>query len=663
MAAKETDKKVVQPDVSLFGEADPLVGTVVDGRWEIETFLGEGSLSGVYKARDRASERQIKVLKRIHPHLLANIKNMKRFETKCRSLFTIKGDNVACYKDVVITQDGSTFFLVMDEIKFESLEDLLSKSGHISVERAVSIFKQVCQALEQGEAAGFQHRDMKPSNIIIVDNAKFLDEVKVIDFGVAKLLAEESEYSKSAQYITHTREVFGSPLYLSPEQCTGKRLDHRTDIYALGCVMYEAVTGKPPFVGKNVLETAYKHMNEPPKPIEIEDADQTFLSRLQTVTFKCLEKEPDFRYQSVSELKQDLDLLLICPQEEWETTANALKKGASTTRGRRGFMPVSSEFMLFGVLTAILIGVPIFWVTTSFNPSEQKYPPFPNDKLWVVQKKDKVSEVEGFGPRQEAAKDALELVKEEQGEDSEEYANALSSLVELYANSSHWKEAEERTRQLIKVTEKVKGPWPNADSWRILGYVCFMQDNYDAAVEACNKAVALMENDPLKQRGMIQPLHVLGDIYTQRNELEKGVATYEKLFGIVDITKETDPPNYADTCSKLADMYRRQEKFADSERYYRLGLEWWRSHGKVESVYAAKSLYGLALVLIAQSKYEEARDTLKEAIPIVKTMVGEKSGLMGAVKKQYVSVLWRLSPFEAIKAQMSDSESNSNSSY
>jgi len=186
-----------------------------------------------------------------------------------------------------------------------------------------------------------------------------------------------------------------------------------------------------------------------------------------------------------------------------------------------------------------------------------------------------------------------------------------------------------------------------------------MQDEFDPAVEACTKAVTLMENDPLQQRQMLQPLRVLGDIYTQRGALEKGVATYEKLF---DITKETDPPSYADTCSRLADMYRRQNKAADSERYYRLGLEWWRSHGKVESSYAGKSLYGLALVLIAQGKYEEARDVLKEAIPIVKTTIGDKSGLMGAVKKQYVSVLWRLSPFEAIKAQMGDSESNSSSS-
>ncbi len=651
------EKGAQKQDISLFGEADPLVGTAVDGRWQVESFLGEGSLSAVYKVRDKGNDREVKVLKKIHPHLLQNIRNMKRFEQKVRALCNVKGDNIGIYKDVIVAPDG-IFFLVMDEINFESLEDLLSKSGHIPVERAVTIFKQVCAALEQGETAGFQHRDMKPSNIIIVDNAKFVDEVKVIDFGVAKLLAEESEYSKSAQYITHTREVFGSPLYLSPEQCTGKRLDSRTDIYALGCVMYEAVTGKPPFVGKNVLETAYKHMNESPKAIEIDDADPTFLTRLQTVTFKCLEKEPDFRYQTITELKQDLEQLLVASQEEWEVNANAFKKGTNVARRRKGLLPVSSEFMLFGVLTVILIGVPIFWVTTSFNPSEQKYPPFQHEKLWVVGKKDAKTEVEGFGPRQEAAKDALELVKEEQGEDSEEYANALSSLVELYANSAHWKEAEERTRQLIRVTEKVKGPWPTSQSYRILGYVCFMQDEFDQAVEACNKAVSLMENDPLQQRSMIQPLRVLGDVHMQRGELDKGVATYEKLFNIVDITKETDPPTYADTCSKLADMYRRQDKNADAERYYRLGLEWWRSHGKVESAYAGKSLYGLGLVLIAEGKFEEARDALKEAIPIVKTTVGEKSGLMGAVRKQYISVLWRLNPLEALKFQMSDSEAN-----
>jgi len=644
----------------LFGEADPLVGSVINGRWEVESYLGEGSLSGAYRARDLQGDRQFKVLKKIHPHLLQNIKNQKRFEQKCKALFTLKGNNIIPYKEMVISADGTTF-LVMDEVRFESLEDLLSKSGHISIERAVNIFKQVCQALEQGEAAGLQHRDLKPSNIVIVDNAKFVDDVKVLDFGVAKLLADESEYNKSAQYITHTREVFGSPLYLSPEQCTGKRLDSRTDIYALGCVMYEAITGKPPFVGKNVLETAYKHMNEAPKPIELEEADSAFLARLQTVIFKCLEKEPDLRYQSAAELRHDLELMLACQEEEWQVSAQAFKKSTASARRRHGIMPISSEFILFGVLTLILIGVPIFWVTNSFNPNDQKFPPFNNEQLWVVDRKAKTTEVEGFGPRQEAAKDALELVREEQGESSEEYANALSSLVELYANSAHWKEAEERTKQLITVCQKVKkGPWPLSQSYRILGYVAFMQDEVDESVEACNKAVQLMENDPLQQRSMIQPLRVLGDIYTRQKELEKAVATYEKLFGIVDITKETDPPTYADTCSKLADVYRRQEKYADAERYYRLGVEWWRSHGKVESPYAARSLYGLGLVLVAEGKYDEARDVLKEAIPIIKSTVGEKSGLMGATKKQYINVLWRLNPLEALKAQMGDSEASNN---
>lgn len=651
-------QKTEGTDLSLFGEADPLVGTVLGGRWKIEQFLGEGSLSSAYRAKDKQADNAPRVLKRIHKHLLANIRNPKKFETKCRALASIKGEHIAAYIDIFNAPDGS-FFLIMDEIHFESLEDLLSKSGHISIERAINVFKQVCLALEQGEAASCEHRDLKPSNIIIVDNDKFVDDVKVLDFGIARLLADESEYNKSAQYITHTREVFGSPLYLSPEQCTGKRLDVRSDIYSLGCVMYEAITGKPPFVGKNVLETAYKHMNEAPKQIELEDADQAMVGRLETVIFKCLEKDPDLRYQSINDLRHDLELLLVCPEEEWQTTAYALRKATSSSKRKKGLL-VSSEFMLFGVLTVILIGVPIFWVTTSFGTPQQKYPDFNNEHLWVVaSKKENKSEVEGFGPRQEAAKDALELVKEEQGINSEEYANALSSLVELYANSGHWKEAEDRTKQLIEVTQKVKGPWPVAQSYRILGYVTFMQDENDEAIEACNKAVSLMENDPLQQRAMIQPLRVLGDIYSRKGDLEKAVATFEKLFGIVDITKETDPPTYADTCSKLADAYRRQQKYTDSERYYRLGLEWWRNHGKADVPYAAKSLYGLGLVLVAEGKFEDAKETFKEAIPITKSTIGERSALMGAVKKQYVDVLWRINPMEALKAQMSEGESSS----
>lgn len=654
MSEKEIDA-TKKKSLNLFGDADPLVGKMVEGRWHIVDFLGEGSLSSVYIAKAKDTGEQV-ILKNIHIHLSQGIRNLKKFRQRVSNLAEdLKGQNICSYKEIFVT-DEKSIWIVLEALNFESLEDLLSKSGHIGIERAASLFKQVCKGLEEGEKLGLQHRDLKPSNIIILDDDKFTDDVRLVDFGIAQLLGEESENSSSSQYITHTNEVFGSPLYLSPEQCTGKRLDQRSDIYSLGCVMYEALVGKPPFVGKNVLETAYKHMNEDPREIALEDADQTLVSRFETVIFKCLKKNPDERYQSVSQLKSDLELLLLANNEEWTESANAFKETAPLARKRFGFYPLSSEFILFGALTLILTGVPIFWVTTSLSPKEKKYPPLNEKMLWVVQSKKIESSVEGFEPRKQAALDALDFVRDEQGEDSKQYANALSSLVELFANSAHWKEAEEKTRELIEVTRKVKGQWPQVESYRILGYVCFMQDKLDEAEKACLKALDLMDSETVQVGSKIQPLRVLGDIYSQRDDLDKALKIYEKLFGVAQGIKENHPSIYQDACSKLADIHSRMKNYPEAENYYRLGLDWWRSHGKSESIYAAKSFYGLGSVLAAQQKNDQAEEAFKEGLPICRATAGPSSSLMGAMRKKYVDTLWHNKPWVALQMQLSDSD-------
>ena len=222
--------------------------------------------------------------------------------------------------------------------------------------------------------------------------------------------------------------------------------------------------------------------------------------------------------------------------------------------------------------------------------------------LWVIQNKNVESEVEGFEPRKQAALDALDFVRDEQGEKSEQYANALCSLIELFANSAHWKEAEEKLNELIEVTKTVKGQWPQAESYRILGYVCFMQNKFDDAEKNCLKAVSLMDSETLRTGSKIQPLRVLGDIYSSRDDLENALKIYEKLYGITEGIKENHPTIYQDACSKLADIHRRLKNYEEAEKYYRLGLDWWRTHSKAESVYAAKSLYGTRFGSICSKK-------------------------------------------------------------
>ncbi len=646
-------------DLSLFGNADPLVGTTIGDRWEVQEFLGEGSLSSVYKAKDLLRQNFV-ALKRIHPHLLSNVKNLKRFEQRLKQLATLSHPQIANFRDVYLTNDAQVF-LIIDFLNFESLEDILSKTGHIGIERAIDIFRQCCMAIEHADGIGVVHRDIKPSNIIIMDTQTFTDEVKLVDFGIAKALAEEGDSDRSGQYMTRTREsVFGSPLYLSPEQCGGKKLDSRSDLYSLGCVMYETVTGKPPFVGKNVLETAYKHMNEAPKPITTDQtsSDLALVGRMEAIIFKCLAKDPEQRYQSASELRNDLDAVFTSSEQEWVTGSYALRKVTKARKTEKKSVPISFEMMIFGVLTVLLVGVVGFWSVSILAPEGQEYEPFNSENLWVIENKKKGGQVEDFGNREEAAKVALAGVERERGPDCREYADALSSLVDLYFHAGHWNDAAVHCKHLIEVTQKVGGPFSLANCYRILGMCYFLQDDFKEAEEVNKKAVQLLELDPREQAAIVSPLKVLGDIYSRSKRLDDAATIYEKLYGIVDSRKESSPAEYSDGCSRLGDVYRRQGKLNEAERYYRLGIDWWKSHGKPDSVYAAKSMFGLGLVLARMNKFQEAEQCYKDALPMARSQCGERSGLVGAIRRQYMDVLWRTNWINALMMKVGDGEKN-----
>src|SRR5262249_53574794 len=147
------------------------------------------------------------------------------------------------------------------------------------------------------------HRDLKPSNLMLIKHGDDRDFVKVVDFGIAKIVSEGGESLK----LTSTGDVFGSPLYMSPEQCLGQNLDARSDIYSMGIVMYEALTGKPPFAGNNVLETILKQTNDPAPGLGAIEGDVRVVQKLDAIVLKCLAKAPEARYQTMLELKADLE--------------------------------------------------------------------------------------------------------------------------------------------------------------------------------------------------------------------------------------------------------------------------------------------------------------------------------------------------------------------
>lgn len=644
-------------DEGMFSPAkDAFVGKQLD-HYEVEEKIAEGGLSSVYRATD-VNNRQTVVLKIVHKHLLSSVKNYKKLESKIRALINLSDPHIATYKDVVFV-DGRVV-LVLKPLIFESLEDLLSKTGHIGPERAVGIFIQVCQAMEAASRADIVHRDIKPSNIIILDNQKFSDDIMVMDFGIAKIIADESEGAKSDQFVTRTRETFGSPLYLSPEQCAGKKVDSRSDIYSLGCVIYESLTGKPPFVGKNVLETAYKHMNDNPRPLGLDASMEPVSSRFEEVVAKCLTKDPDGRYQTADALRNDLELLMAASDTEWENSANVYREDTPRKKEGRKGRGLSIEAIIWSSAILVLVGIVGFWSWFILKPeSSKKYPTLDNDTLWVVSTTTKPTPVEDFGNKEESNKLTLQNIERDMGINCREYADALLVLVQLYFDCQHWSDAQQYSKKLVSVTEKLEkdgqeGPGPLSECLRMVGYAAFRAGDYPEAIAASQRSVDLAYGKETLNGSTIQCLKILGDIYSRQGKLRKAAEVYNQFFALADQDKEQHPTIYWEATSKFADIYRRMNDNAESERVYKLGIEWWRSHGMPDNTWASRALYGYALVLYSQNKYKETEDVLKEDLALIRRLPAADMALLGAVRKLYTETLWHTNWMGAVSAQLGD---------
>ncbi len=185
----------------------------------------------------------------------------------------------------------------MDFVDGTTVADEVQRLGRLPVKRCLRIFIQVAFAIAYAHENGVIHRDLKSSNIMVVKGEGDEELVKIVDFGIAKLTGAD-EFNQ--QTLTKTGEIFGSPLFMSPEQCMGLSVDLRSDLYSLGCMLYEALTGAPPFIGESALATMMKHQSEPPLSLKEASMGIDFPKELERIVAKLLEKDPNNRYQNAS---------------------------------------------------------------------------------------------------------------------------------------------------------------------------------------------------------------------------------------------------------------------------------------------------------------------------------------------------------------------------
>ncbi len=321
---------------------------ILGERYQLGEGIGVGGMAEVFRGRDIRLGRDVAV-KVLRADLAREPAFQGRFRREAQAA---AGLNAPCIVSVFDTGESDGVpYIVMEYVEGRTLRDILQGEGRLLPQRALEVVADVCAALDVAHAAGIVHRDIKPGNVMLTPRG----EVKVMDFGIARAVSDTSSTT------TQTAAVMGTAAYLSPEQARGETVDLRSDIYSTGCMLYELVTGAPPFTGDSPVAVAYQHVREEPTPPSA--YDDTLPPSIDAVVLKAMAKRPDLRYQSADEMREDLlraaagQPVLAVPvvaEPEPEMAQTSVTTLRAPERRRRG-RPLLVVFGL--ILVAVVAGV------------------------------------------------------------------------------------------------------------------------------------------------------------------------------------------------------------------------------------------------------------------------------------------------------------------
>jgi len=376
-----------------------LPGTVIDSKYEIISLLGEGGMGSVYLVHHLFLDKDM-ALKTFRSRQIDQ-EASKRFELEVRAIAKLSHKNIVQVFDSGLTADGRPFY-TMELLSGKSLVKHIAQRS-LSLRETLEVFKEVAAGLAHAHTAGIIHRDIKPDNIHLgtpAGKAGKISVVKIVDFGIAKLAMENNseEPGHDDQMLTRAGRIFGSPLYMSPEQSIGQPTDHTTDIYSFGCSLFEAITGRPPFVGKDSSATLACHRLEPPPTLAQSAPDMAFSQRLEALLAKLLEKNKKDRFQSFTEVRQEIQRILarlpdsqkpegstIAQKAESSLHSNSAKQAKTdpllaADRAISQVLQANRKLIIPVTIAALstVLGVSVWFTAQMFLPSSHKQ----NSKLW-----------------------------------------------------------------------------------------------------------------------------------------------------------------------------------------------------------------------------------------------------------------------------------------
>ena len=283
-------------------DRDPLVGRTIGGSFKVEKLIGEGAMGRVYQA-DHIQLKKKVALKILRSNLVNDQTVVKRFEREAQAASRLNNPNCISIFGFGQEDDGALLWMAMEFIQGRDLGTIIAEESPLKTDRIVHIIGQVCEALDEAHSANIIHRDLKPANVVCYDHRRTKDFVKVLDFGIAKIIDPGDDY----QALTRDGIVCGTPAYMSPEQVQGFELDNRSDLFSLGIILYQTLTAKLPFYAESAVEVATKIVIEDPSKPSQQRPEWSYPPELEAIALRLLSKKKEERFANALEVKEALE--------------------------------------------------------------------------------------------------------------------------------------------------------------------------------------------------------------------------------------------------------------------------------------------------------------------------------------------------------------------
>lgn len=609
-------------------EEDPFLGRVIDGKYEMTDLLGGGGAGLVYKATHVLMKKTVAV-KVLFPHLCMKQEIVKRFQQEAESSSRLSHPNIVSVHDFGITSTGQPY-LVMDYVKGRPLDEVLERRGSLPIKRAVNVMQQACDALAHAHSRNVVHRDLKPSNIMLAKDDNGDEVVKVVDFGLAKAFDREGQ---PIEKLTQTGEVFGSPAYMSPEQCKGAKVDYRTDIYAMGCILFEVLSGRMAFTAETAVETIVKQMNEAPPRLTITAADPQVVSQFEEVALKALAKDPNRRYQSMTELKDHIT------QAEKSTIIGAATSGLKVTYLKWfGFdlNVVLSRKKIFIILPLlIIVGAVVMFMFVVFgdNGNEDK-----GAAAQIVR-----WQVEKPKPEQTISTDNSQfgelIFSLEQGANKKD---ALQEMGRNFMKAQQYDKAEPKFLERYKMCldQDGKSGEITANAALDLANCYFEQGKFKEAKGYYDIAIGITKGLLGKNSEFLALPHSrLGQCYLAGGMTRLALDELTEAIRIWTDHRKTETVDFAMALSSMAQAYDQDHNGLEAIDYYQRAAEAWLKFSGVERRNAIRCYAAIATIADNMNKASLAHKAYLQACQLTEQEFGKNSAELAILLNRDASSL------------------------